>query len=94
MVQKGIGKPHGADQRQHHPQLVKAQAHRNPRRLKQQHRVQHHNHKPGKIIFGKGYPSDDIENRYQQLAQGIQPVDRGISCGQGVHLPQFMLGLG
>ena len=94
MVQKRIHQAHGTDQGQHHPQLIKTGSHRNPRRLEQQNRIQHHHHQPGEIIFWKRYHRGNVANRHQQLAQRVQPVDRGILRRQGIHLPQLAAGLG
>ena len=91
MIQKWIHQPHGAHQRQDNAQLMKTQPHRNPRRLKQQHRVEHHHHQGGQVVLGKGYHRRDIENRHQKLTQGIQPVHRGVPRSQLIHFPQLQL---
>ena len=51
VVQERVHQSHGTHQRQDDAQLVKTQAHGNPRRLKHQHRVEHHHHQGGQVIF-------------------------------------------
>ena len=89
MIQKGVGKTHGADQGQHKAELVKAKPHRYPGHLKSDDGVEDHHNQPGKIVFGKGNGNGNVEDRHQKLTQWVQRVDGRAFCRQSVHFPKL-----
>ena len=93
VVQKGIGKAHGADQGQHDAQLVKAEAYRDSGHLKHNDGIEHHHYQPGKIVFGKGDDHTDVEDRGKKLAQWVQGVNGRVLCRQSIHFPKLGLGM-
>ena len=92
-VQKGIYNAHGAHQRQHQTQLIKAGGNRNLRDLVEDHGVQHQNHQSRQVILGKGHHGKNIQNGDGQLRQGVQPMDGGSALCQLIHFPELRLGL-